>query len=83
MLVAISGGLFLILIQNPIDWFTFNVISSSDAVEAMASEYFYIRIWAAPATLGLLALNGWFLGMQNARAPMFLAILINLFNVCW
>ncbi len=81
MLVAISGGLFLILIQNPIDWFTFNVISSSDAVEAMASEYFYIRIWAAPATLGLLALNGWFLGMQNARAPMFLAILINLLNV--
>lgn len=81
MLVAICGGLFLIMIQVPIDWFTFSVISSSDAVEAGASEYFYIRIWAAPATLGLLALNGWFLGMQNARAPMFLAILINLLNV--
>ncbi|RLD78711.1 MAG: MATE family efflux transporter [Bacteroidetes bacterium] len=81
MLVAISGGLFLIMVQVPIDWFTFSVISSSDAVEAGASEYFYIRIWAAPATLGLLALNGWFLGMQNARAPMFLAILINLLNV--
>jgi MATE family multidrug resistance protein len=50
-------------------------------VEELASEYFLIRIWAAPATLGLLALMGWFLGMQNARAPMILAILINVVNV--
>ena len=75
------GGLLLILIQVPVDWFTFKIIESSPQVEALASEYFYIRIWAAPATLGLYALTGWFLGMQNARAPMFLAILINVINV--
>ncbi len=81
MIVAATGGLLLILIQAPIDWFTFRVIDSSAEVEALASQYFYIRIWAAPATLGLYALNGWFLGMQNARFPMILAILINLLNV--
>jgi MATE family multidrug resistance protein len=79
--VAFAGALLMLLIQVPIDWFTFLVIDSSRNVEALASEYFYIRIWAAPATLGLLALNGWFLGMQNARIPMFLAILINVLNV--
>lgn len=81
MLVAVTGGILLIMIQTPIDWFTFSVIESSDTVEALASEYFFIRIWAAPATLGLYALIGWFLGMQNARVPMFLAIMINVINV--
>ena len=81
MMVAAAGGILLILFQMPIDWFTFSVIDSSSTVEMLASEYFFIRIWAAPATLGLYALMGWFLGMQNARVPMFLAILINLVNV--
>ena len=81
IMVAMVGGLFLILLQAPIDWFTFSVIASSPHVEALASEYFYIRIWAAPATLGLYTIMGWFLGMQNARIPMFLAILINVINV--
>lgn len=79
--VAFAGALLMILIQVPIDWFTFQVIDSSQNVESLASEYFFIRIWAAPATLGLLALNGWFLGMQNARIPMLLAILVNVLNV--
>ncbi len=81
MMVAAAGGILLIIFQMPIDWFTFSVIDSSSKVEMLASEYFFIRIWAAPATLGLYALMGWFLGMQNARVPMFLAILINLVNV--
>ncbi|HSG67891.1 MAG TPA: MATE family efflux transporter, partial [Bacteroidales bacterium] len=81
MMVAAAGGILLISLQVPIDWFTFSVINSSAEVEALASEYFYIRIWAAPATLGLYALTGWFLGMQNAKIPMILAILINLLNV--
>lgn len=81
MMVALAGGILLILCQFPIDWFTFRVIESSATVEALASEYFYIRIWAAPATLGLYAIFGWFLGMQNAKIPMFLAILINVINI--
>lgn len=81
MMVAITGGFLLIFMQIPIDWFTFRILDSSETVEGLASGYFFIRIWAAPATLGLLALFGWFLGMQNARIPMVLAILINVLNV--
>ncbi len=81
LMVGMAGDLLLILIQVPIEWFTFLVLDSSAEVEALASEYFFIRIWAAPATLGLYALMGWFLGMQNAKFPMILAILINLVNV--
>ncbi len=81
LLVALAGSLLLILFQVPIDWFTFTIVDSSEHVKSLASEYFMIRIWAAPAALSMYALNGWFLGMQNARIPMVLAILINLLNV--
>jgi MATE family multidrug resistance protein len=81
IIFAFVGGAFLIAIQSPIDSLTFSLIDSSAEVESLASEYFFIRIWAAPAALGLYAINGWFLGMQNARVPMILAIMINLVNV--
>jgi MATE family multidrug resistance protein len=50
-------------------------------VETLAREYFYIRIFAAPASLGIMALSGWYTGMQNARYPMIIAIFINLVNI--
>ncbi|GAA5220909.1 MATE family efflux transporter [Membranihabitans marinus] len=44
-------------------------------------EYFYIRIWAAPAYMGLLCLLGWFFGMQNAVLPLVITIVINGVNM--
>ena len=46
-----------------------------------AKAYFHIRIWAAPATLGLMAIQGWFLGSQDAKTPMILMIAANGFNI--
>jgi MATE family multidrug resistance protein len=43
--------------------------------------YFSIRIWAAPATLGLYVCMGWFFGMQNAWYPLYLTILVNCINI--
>ena len=71
----------IILLQVPIEWIAFKAINGSKEVEGLAREYFRIRIWAAPATLGLYALNGWFLGMQNARYVMITSILANVFNL--
>lgn len=78
---AIIGGLFIILLQKPIDLLSFLLIEGSDEVESLAREYFYIRIYAAPASLGIMALSGWFIGMQNARYPMIIAIVINVLNI--
>jgi MATE family multidrug resistance protein len=81
MFFAIAGGLLLILLQYPIDLFGFSLIDGSEDVKSLAKEYYYIRIYAAPASLGILALSGWFTGMQNARIPMFIAITINVVNI--
>lgn len=79
--VAVGLAAMLIMLQYPIQWAAFQLLDGSESVKILAREYFYIRILAAPATLGLYALHGWFLGMQNAKIPMILAITINSVNI--
>ena len=81
LLISALISLTLIALQKPIGWLSFHLINGSSDVEELANEYFRIRIWAAPATLGLYVMNGWFLGMQNARFPMLISILSNVFNI--
>ncbi|MEA3505489.1 MAG: MATE family efflux transporter [Bacteroidota bacterium] len=81
LLVAISAAFLLIIFQKPLSQLIFSIIGGSPEVEQYAKEYFFIRIWAAPATLSIYAFTGWFLGMQNSRSPMAIAITINLMNV--
>ena len=78
---AMIGGLILIALQYPIELFSFYLIDGSAEVETLAREYYNIRLYAAPASLGILALSGWFVGMQNARTPMYIAIAINVINI--
>ena len=47
----------------------------------LALTYFFVRIWAAPATLGLYAIKGWFIGMQDSKTPMWIAIALNCVNI--
>ncbi len=81
MLVALGIGFLLLLLQYPIEQLGFWLIDSSEEVKQLAIEYYYVRIWAAPATIAVFVLNGWFLGMQNATFPMVVAILINVINI--
>ncbi|MDX9882958.1 MAG: MATE family efflux transporter [Prolixibacteraceae bacterium] len=81
LIVSILTGLLIIILQKPVVWLSFLFINGSNEVETLARSYFSIRIWAAPATLGLYAISGWLLGMQNARYPMIIAILVNVFNI--
>jgi MATE family multidrug resistance protein len=83
LLVAFVAAFFIIALQVPIEWLSFKMIHGSAKVESLAREYFLIRIWAAPATLAIYVLNGWFLGMQNSKITMFIAIAINLANIAF
>jgi MATE family multidrug resistance protein len=81
LLVALSGGLLLVVLQVPIAKLAFWLVDGTLEVERYARSYFFIRIWAAPATLSVYVFQGWFLGMQNARYPMYLVVLINVANI--
>ncbi len=71
----------ILLLQVPIEWLSFRILEAEPQVEHFAAEYFSIRIWAAPATLMLYVFNGWYIGMQNTKTPMYIAIVGNLLNI--
>ncbi len=81
LLFATGAGILLILSQKLIAWIGFTLVDASPQVEHNASVYFSIRIFAAPATLSLYAIHGWFLGMQNARFPLIITVAVNLLNI--
>ncbi len=81
LLIALAGALLLILSQKLIAMVSFSLIKTTPEVKQFAEEYFYIRIYAAPATLALYALHGWFLGVQNAKYPLILTVFVNVLNV--
>lgn len=56
-------------------------VPCSPEVADFARQYFFIRIWAAPATLSLMALKGWFIGMQDTVSPMVSDIVVNVVNM--
>ncbi|HDJ32966.1 MAG TPA: MATE family efflux transporter [Bacteroidetes bacterium] len=79
--VGLAGAILVLLLQRPIGWLSFTLFGGSKEVEYWAARYFYIRIWAAPATITLYAFTGWFIGMQNARFPMIITLVVNLLNI--
>ena len=79
--ISVLLAIILILLQTLIVSIAFLFIDTSVEVKTYASEYFHICIWGAPAVLGLYSFTGWFLGMQNSRYPMFIAITQNVINI--
>ena len=77
--LLISLGLWIL--QSPILRGAFVLIDATEGVKRWASLYFNICIWGAPAVLGLYGFAGWFIGMQNSRFPMFIAITQNIVNI--
>lgn len=79
--VGIALALLLIALQYPILHVAFMLVKTTPEIEALARLYFHICIWGAPATLGLYSFAGWFVGMQNSRFPMYIALVQNVVNI--
>ena len=79
--VGLFVGLAMIVLQVPICELGLLIMSPTPEVRHLTKIYFSICIYGAPATLGLFCLNGWFLGMQNSRSPMVVAVVQNIVNI--
>ncbi len=79
--IALTIAFLLIALQWPISLAVPYIFESSNHVLGLALTYFFVRIWAAPATLGLYAIKGWFIGMQDSKTPMWIAIALNCVNI--
>ena len=79
--IAVLSGLALIALQWAVVWLAFLAVDCSPEVRTLATRYFYIRIWAAPATLSLFTFKGWFIGLQDTVRPMMADLIINAVNI--
>lgn len=79
--VGLLISVCLLVLQYPIRQLAFTFIQTTKEVEELATLYFQICIWGAPAMLGLYGFAGWFIGMQNSRFPMYIAITQNIVNI--
>lgn len=85
LIQAISVGLLsamaILLLQYPVERVAFYFLDTSPEVERYAITYFRVCIWGAPAVLMMYGFKGWFIGMQNSRFPMYIAIAVNVINI--
>ena len=84
-LIAVGLGVGIamafLLLQVPLRWLALYLMHPTADILPLAALYFSICIWGAPAVMGMNSLNGWFIGMQNSRIPMFISIMQNVVNI--
>lgn len=83
MTIAVLASLLILCVQKPIARVSLALLDGSPDLERLAITYFFVRIWAAPANMLLYCFNGWFIGMQNTKIPMAIAIIINVLNIAF
>lgn len=82
LLLALGISFLILLFSRPLEWIILNIIGDQNSsLNHWASIYFRICVWGAPAVLSMYVFNGWFIGLQNPRIPMYVAIAANVLNV--
>lgn len=81
VLLGLIIGICLIILQKPIELLATAFLQASPEVNAGVREYFYIRIWGAPATLITFSLLGTFIGMGWTKQLLWIQLLLNGINM--
>lgn len=81
LILALTAALLLVVFRRPVGHAVFLLMDGTPHTMSYAADYFYARIWAAPATISMFAFHGWYIGMQNSRFPMYISIGINVVNL--
>ena len=81
LMLAGLGGVALIAGQALVFAGAFALAPASDAVEGLARDYMGIRIWSAPAAIGLYAITGWLIAQERTRAVLAIQLAMNGLNI--
>lgn len=81
VLLGLGIGILLIILQYFIGNFAVWLMSASEEVKGLVKEYFYIRIWGAPATLITYALLGALIGLGWTKQLLWIQLLLNGLNI--
>ncbi|WP_019331728.1 MATE family efflux transporter, partial [Pseudomonas syringae] len=81
LLLAAGLALLLGVIALPFSHLALAMMQPSADLQQMTLDFFHTRLFGLPAALASYALVGWFLGTQNARAPLAILLVTNLVNI--
>lgn len=81
LLMGLVIGTILIALQVPTIHLALWLLDASSEVNAGVVDYWYIRIWAAPATLATYAIMGTLIGLGKTRALLWLQLYLNGVNL--
>ena len=80
MVTSLAIALLIIILAVPIKSGALAALTPPPEVVAPFTAYFDIRIWSAPATLMVYALNGFLIGTARAKTALLLQLLLNITN---
>lgn len=75
------AGLAIIVLQVPLAAFAFPLMGANTEVDGLARSYFFIRVWAAPATLATFAISGALIGLGRTRELLAVQLVLNGLNI--
>ncbi len=81
VLLGLGIGIVLIALQYFIGNLSIWLLSASEEVKSLVADYFYIRIYGAPATLITYAILGGFIGLGFTRQLLYVQLLLNGLNI--
>lgn len=81
IMLGLAAGVVMVMAQVLVMAAAFRIAPASDAVEALARDYLAIRIWGAPATIALYAVNGWLIGTERTKSVLVLQLWMNGLNI--
>lgn len=79
--IALIIALIILIFQYPLERIGFTLLSGSPLIEQAGIDYFYARVWGAPAVLLNFVFIGWFLGMEKKSYILILSLVGNGSNV--
>ena len=81
LILGLLAGLFIFLLRTPLIELGLWISPASSDVEELAQKYISIRVWSAPAAIGLYGIVGWLIALERTKSVLFLQFFMNGVNV--
>ena len=81
LMIGIGAGIAIIALQGALFWAAFQVSPASAEVEGLARQYMALRVWSAPAAIGLYGITGWLIAQERTRSVLVLQVWMNGLNI--
>lgn len=81
LILGLLAGLFIFLLRTPLMELGLWISPASSDVEELAQKYISIRVWSAPAAIGLYGIVGWLIALERTKSVLFLQFFMNGVNV--